>query len=89
MRVCSRKREDPMTRKRHRESRDLQSREGVNQPPTRCAANSPARVCVPACVATCSSGTEVAHFRPELAHIVFQCRDARFQITATHDRVAA
>lgn len=29
MRVCSRKREDPMTRKRHRESRDLQSREEV------------------------------------------------------------
>ena len=30
MRVCSRKREDPMARKRHRESRDLQSREEVN-----------------------------------------------------------
>lgn len=31
MRVCSRKREDPMTRKRHRESRDLQSREKVKR----------------------------------------------------------
>src|SRR5437660_5265891 len=31
MRVCSRKRVDPMTRKRHRESRDLQSREEVNR----------------------------------------------------------
>ncbi len=29
-RVCSRKREDPMTHKRHRESRDLQPREKVN-----------------------------------------------------------
>jgi hypothetical protein len=29
MRVCSRKRVDPMTRKRHRESRDLESREEV------------------------------------------------------------
>jgi hypothetical protein len=31
MRVCSRKREDPMTRKRHKESRDLQSREKVKE----------------------------------------------------------